>query len=180
LDALDDANPGMASIVERMLIRLTLHGNSEPERILMTSSVIKLLIVLNLVLVSSIGLSMIGVNSAAVADSSPSGRLSPDEISGEITWYKNHADITLNSNGGTITTTDNHDKLMVFLDDDKYPVKSLTLTCKPKGIIGLASVQDTGRSPELYPVIYETTAPGSCILRSGAFAVTIVVKELAE
>jgi hypothetical protein len=144
----------------------------------MTSSVIKLLSI-NLVLVLSIGLCVIGVNSTAAADSSASGRLGPDEISGNIKWWKNHADITLNSNGGIFTTTDDGSKLIVFLDDVKYPVNSLTLTCQPTGIIGRAPVQDTLRSPELYPVIFMATAPGSCILRSGNFSVTIMVQEPA-
>jgi hypothetical protein len=146
----------------------------------MTSSLLKLLIILNLVLELSFGLCVIGINSTAAAATAPSGRLSPDEIAGEIRWYKNHAQITLKNNGGTYSTTADGAKFLVFLDDDKYPVKSLTLTCNPTGIIGRSPVQDTGRSPELYPVIFMATAPGSCILSSGDFSVTIIIQEPAD
>jgi hypothetical protein len=105
----------------------------------------------------------------------PSGRLSPEKVSADIQWYKDNAQITLKSKGGVFTAVADGSKFLVFLDDEKFPVKSLF--CEPKGVIDLMPVQDTGRGPDMYPVMFMAVAPGKCVLRNRDFSVTVIVDE---
>ncbi|GEM_PF-3706293 len=105
----------------------------------------------------------------------PSGRLSPEKVSADVQWYKDNAQITLKSKSGVFTAVADGSKFLVFLDDEKYPVKSLI--CEPKGVIDRVPVQDTGRGPDMYPVMFIAVAPGKCVLRNRDFSVTVVVDE---
>jgi hypothetical protein len=85
--------------------------------------------------------------------------------------YKESALITLGSKGQTITINLGT-RFFVFLDDEKYPVKSLT--CKPDWVMGTIS-NGSFNGPDLYPILYEATIPGRCTLQSGDFSVDIIV-----
>ena len=106
---------------------------------------------------------------------------SPKQIAEQKQWAKDHAQITLKSNGGTFTTTDDGSKFFVYLDDEKYPVRALTLTCEPQGLVGPdPGANPPGRPADSYPVFLAAGfEPGSCILKNGDFSVTIVVQSLA-
>jgi hypothetical protein len=110
----------------------------------------------------------------------PIGHMSPKQIAEQKQWEKEHAQITLKLNGGTFTTTADGGRFSVFLDDKKYPVRALTLTCEPQDIVGPAtSMIPPGQSVDFYPVTLGAGfESGSCILRNGDFSVTIVVQSL--
>jgi hypothetical protein len=91
------------------------------------------------------------------------------------------SEIRLKSNGKTLTFWADS-KSYIFLDDEKYPVNSLVLTCQPKQVDGypLAEISRPAigdRGPGLYPVQFYAQGAGTCVLRNKDFAVTIVVQE---
>src|SRR3989344_5327160 len=61
----------------------------------------------------------------------------------------------------------------IVLDEDRYPKKELK--CAPNGI-----VRQIGNEPkvkiEMYAIRFETENPGTCMLKSGSFAVAIRVE----
>lgn len=85
---------------------------------------------------------------------------------------KNNANIQPGDNGKTFTYRPT-DRFIVFLDDEKYPVKDLA--CTPEGIIGYVS-NGSLRGPDLYPVMFETVKEGRCRLTDHDFHVDIVVQ----
>ena len=85
---------------------------------------------------------------------------------------KNNADINLSDNGETFTYHIT-DRFIVFLDDEKYPVKDLA--CTPEGIIGYVS-NGSLRGPDLYPIMFEAVKEGQCRLENHDFQVDIIIK----
>lgn len=100
---------------------------------------------------------------------------SPAEQTAVVQQFKDRAEITLEDNGQTVTVTLGL-RFFVFLDDESYPVRSLT--CEPDWKMGYIS-NGSFRGPDLYPVYYEATELGSCVLKSRDFVVTVTVVEPA-
>lgn len=106
--------------------------------------------------------------------------LTPEEIEKEVQWAKEHAGITLKDKGTTQTSFEGGVKGSIFLDDEKYPVRLLKLTCDPPDAAGLTEPIYGSRGPDLYPVWIITVLPGKCVLRNKDFVVNIVIEELPE
>lgn len=81
------------------------------------------------------------------------------------------ADITAADNGDSFSYTPTS-RFSVTLDKTKYP--HLTASCAPEGTIGLISNVPSVPDP-LYVTAYEAIAPGTCVLSSDDFSVTVVV-----
>jgi hypothetical protein len=104
----------------------------------------------------------------------PSGEtIRPEELATAVQGFIDMSDITLTSNGKTVTVNYGS-RFFVFLDDDKYPVRQLH--CEPDWVMGYIS-NGSFRGPDRYPVYYEATRVGECLLRNGDFSVRIVVVE---
>jgi len=67
----------------------------------------------------------------------PRIHLSPDEIERETKAMKENADITLASNRQTLSASAHGSKYTIFLNDEKYPVRSLTITCDPRNVAAI-------------------------------------------
>jgi hypothetical protein len=93
-------------------------------------------------------------------------------MNAKISWWKELSSITPKSNGQA-TRIGEGGKITVFLDDDKYPVRSLR--CEPQGILKRYPMEDPIQGPDRYPIAFVATRRGRCVLRSGDFAMTIVV-----
>jgi hypothetical protein len=103
------------------------------------------------------------------------------EERGQWEFDAKSAPINLASNGKTLTFWADG-KVYIFLDDKKYPVSTLVLTCEPQQVNGfpLAELSRPAigdRGPGLYPVQFYALGPGTCVLKNNDFAVTIVVQE---
>jgi hypothetical protein len=107
----------------------------------------------------------------------PSGRLSAEQIATEVQSAKDRAWISLKGNRQTYVATADGAKGSIFLDDEKYPVRSLALTCDPQDAAYLTEPTYGSRGPDLYPVWIVSVSPGTCTLRNGDFVVTVAVKE---
>jgi hypothetical protein len=105
---------------------------------------------------------------------------SPEEIAEEVQWAKEHSGITLKNNGQTKTATADGSTGTIFLDDEKYPVSTLTITCQPKSAAGIGEPIYGSRGPDLYPVAITGYQSGNCVLRNRDFSVNIVVKDPPE
>ncbi len=103
----------------------------------------------------------------------PVSTLSPEEIATDTQYLIDRSKITLKSNSQTVIIN-NGVRFFVFLDDEKYPIKSLR--CEPEPLFGAIS-NGFFRGPNRYPAYFEATRVGTCILRNGDFAVTIFVVE---
>jgi hypothetical protein len=99
--------------------------------------------------------------------------LSPEEIATDDQYLKERSLITIESNGQTVTIGLNS-RFFVFLDNEKYPIKSLT--CEPECLFMYIS-NGSLRGPDSYPIYYEPVRLGECTLQSGDFSVTIIVQE---
>jgi hypothetical protein len=94
-----------------------------------------------------------------------------DKVATEVQGFKENADISLESNGQTYTFTWSS-RFFVFLDDDKYPVQQLK--CEPESVIGYIS-NGSFRGPDRYPIYFEATRVGECVLKNRDFNVKIIV-----
>src|SRR5581483_11177552 len=74
----------------------------------------------------------------------------PEEIADRVKWMKEHAGITLKSNAQTLPATADGAKTSIFLDDEKYPVRSLTLSCNPPNVAAIGQPIYDSRGPNLY------------------------------
>ena len=107
----------------------------------------------------------------------PPINLSPEEIERETKSAKEHADITLASNRQVFSATADGSKYSIFLDDEKYPVRSLAMTCEPRNAAAIGQLKDGSRGPNLYPLEFVSGLPGKCVVRNKDFAVTIVIRD---
>jgi len=89
---------------------------------------------------------------------------------GTIEWMKEHS-INLRDNGKTFTYTVTS-RFMIFLDDTHYPLGELV--CEPKWIVGYVSNGSLRRSG-YYPIMFEATEEGTCILKDRDFQIRLVV-----
>lgn len=107
--------------------------------------------------------------------------ISPEELARQLQLQKDSAWIKRTDNGQTIHATADGIRSRIFLDDERYPVKSLVLTCEPPNAAFLTSpiYVFPNRGPDFYPVDIVSILPGKCVLRNKDFAVTIVVEDVA-
>lgn len=110
----------------------------------------------------------------------PPVQMSPEQVARDLQWTKEHAGITLNNNGQTLPATADGSKGSIFLDDEKFPVRSLTLTCKPHNAAAIGEPRYGSRGPDLYPVWIVSVLPGNCVLRNKNFVVNIVIQDIQE
>jgi len=103
---------------------------------------------------------------------------SVEEIATETKAMKEHSDITLASNRQTLSATADGSKYTIFLDDEKYPVRSLTITCDPRNVAAIGRPKYDSRGPGLYPLELVTFQPGKCVLRNKDFSANIVIPDL--
>lgn len=98
-----------------------------------------------------------------------------DQILGTFKFLNNQNDetvkITEKDNGKTVSVK-LYSRFWVELDDKLHPLNKLeSLSCKVIGYVSNWSIN----GPDNYPIGFEATNPGRCVLRNGDFAVTINV-----
>lgn len=101
-----------------------------------------------------------------------------EEIASETKRLKEHSRITLKGNGKTFSSGADGSKSGIFLDDETYPVRTLTLMCQPKNAAAIGQPIYDSRGPGLYPVELVTFQPGKCVLRNKDFSANIVIPDL--
>lgn len=90
-------------------------------------------------------------------------------------WTPGANEIVADDSGKTYTigvTT----RISLILDRAAYPPEDLTVTCVPAEVLGRVSNLPQVPSP-YYAVRYEGVKVGECLIRNGAFQVTIKVVE---
>jgi hypothetical protein len=107
-------------------------------------------------------------------------KLKPEDAARELEWEKNNAGINLRSNGETQKSFADGEKGSIFLDDEKYPVSSLTLNCSPQNAATLSEPIYGSRGPNLYPVWIISVQPGTCVLKNRDFTVNLVIEDPPE
>ena len=105
--------------------------------------------------------------------------LSSEDDAEELQDALDLSTIKLETNGKRFDVVETG-RLYIFLDDNKYPVKTLSLACRPKRAGSISPDLRGGpyRGPGLYPIAFYAAEAGTCTLKNRDFAVTIVVKSL--
>lgn len=67
-------------------------------------------------------------------------------------------------------------RISLILERAVYPPENLAVTCVPAEVLGRVSNLPQG-PPQYYAVRFEGVQPGQCLIRNGAFQVTIKVVE---
>src|SRR5882724_4827534 len=103
---------------------------------------------------------------------------SVEEIASETKRLKEFSRITLKGNGKTFVSGADGSKSEIFLDDETYPVRTLTLTCQPQNAAAIGQPRYDSRGPGLYPLELVTFQPGKCVLRNKDFLAAILIPDL--
>jgi hypothetical protein len=81
-----------------------------------------------------------------------------------------HAQITEADSGGEVKVGGETTRFSICLDEAKHPLSQLTIAGCPFGYVSNLSFA----GPDSYPIGYEVTTAGSCIVRNGNYQVKVV------
>lgn len=81
-----------------------------------------------------------------------------------------HAQITEADSGGEVNVGDETSRFSICLDETKHPLSQLSTAGCPFGYVSNLSLA----GPDNYPIGYQVTATGSCIVRDGDYQVRVI------